>query len=44
MLYLNGQLFHWRGRTERLIITATAAGEYIALIEAIKQANMSMRS
>jgi hypothetical protein len=31
LLYLNGCLFHWRGRTEKLIITATAAGEYIAL-------------
>jgi hypothetical protein len=30
-LYLNGQLFHWRGRTERIVIAATAAGEYIAL-------------
>ena len=31
MLYLNGALIHWHGRTERLIISSTAAGEYIAL-------------
>ncbi len=46
MLYLNGQLFHWRGRTERLIITATAAGEYIALSrgnQASKHVNEVMR-
>ncbi len=29
--YLNGVLVHWRGRTERLIVHTTAAGEYIAL-------------
>jgi hypothetical protein len=27
MIYLNGTLVHWRARTERLIIQATAAGE-----------------
>jgi hypothetical protein len=46
LLYLNGQLFHWRGRTERLIITATAAGEYIALSrgnQASKHVNEVMR-
>jgi hypothetical protein len=46
LLYLNGQLFHWRGRTERLIITATAAGEYIALSrgnQASKHVNAVMR-
>jgi hypothetical protein len=31
LLYLNGQLFHWQGRTERFIITATATGEYNTL-------------
>ena len=31
LLYLNGALIHWHGRTERLIISSTAAGEYIAL-------------
>jgi hypothetical protein len=31
MNYLNGVLVHWRGRTERLIVHTTAAGEYIAL-------------
>jgi hypothetical protein len=31
MLYLNGALIHWHGRTERLIIPSTAVGEYIAL-------------
>ena len=31
MHYLNGVLVHWRGRTERLIVHTTAAGEYIAL-------------
>jgi hypothetical protein len=31
MHYLNGILIHWRGRTERLIVHTTAAGEYIAL-------------
>ena len=31
LLYLNGALVHWHGRTERLIIKSTAAGEYIAL-------------
>jgi hypothetical protein len=31
LLYLNGGLVHWHGRTERLIIKFTAAGEYIAL-------------
>jgi hypothetical protein len=31
MLYLNGALIHWRGRTEKIIIQSTAAGEYIAL-------------
>jgi hypothetical protein len=31
MNYLNGILVHWRGRTERLIVHTTAAGEYIAL-------------
>ncbi len=31
MLYLNGALIHWRGQTERLIISSTTAGEYIAL-------------
>jgi hypothetical protein len=30
MNYLNGVLVHWRGRTERLIVHTTAAGEYIA--------------
>jgi hypothetical protein len=46
LLYLNGQLFHWRGRTERLIITATAAGEYIALSrgnQASKHVNAVMK-
>ena len=27
MLYLNGALVHWRGRTEKIIISSTAAGE-----------------
>ena len=31
MHYLNGMLIHWRGRSERLIVHTTAAGEYIAL-------------
>jgi hypothetical protein len=31
MNYLNVVLVHWRGRTERLIVHTTAAGEYIAL-------------
>jgi hypothetical protein len=31
MHYLNGVLVHWRGKTERLIVHTTAAGEYIAL-------------
>ncbi len=31
LLYLNGMLVHWHGRTERLIIQSTAAGEYIAM-------------
>ena len=31
LLFLNGVLFHWRGRTEKLVMTATAAGEYVAL-------------
>ena len=31
MLYINGALIHWRGRTEKIIISSTAAGEYIAL-------------
>ena len=31
ILYLNGALFHWRAHTEKLIIKATASGEYIAL-------------
>jgi hypothetical protein len=31
MHYLNGILIHWRGRTKRLIVHTTAAGEYIAL-------------
>jgi hypothetical protein len=31
LLYIQGQLFHWRGRTEKLILTATTAGEYVAL-------------
>ncbi len=31
LLYLNGASVHWHGRTERLIIKSTAAGEYIAL-------------
>ena len=31
MVYLNGVLVHWRGRTERLILQTTAAGEYVAL-------------
>ncbi len=31
LLYLNGVLVHWHGRTERLIIQSTAAGEYIAM-------------
>ena len=31
VLFLNGVLFHWRGRTEKLVMTATAAGEYVAL-------------
>jgi hypothetical protein len=31
MHYLNGILVHWRGRTERLIVHTTAAGDYIAL-------------
>jgi hypothetical protein len=30
-MYLNGVLIHWHGRTERLIISSTAAGEYIAM-------------
>ncbi len=30
ILYLNGALFHWRAHTEKLIIKATASGEYIA--------------
>ena len=28
MLYINGALIHWRGRTEKIIISSTAAGEY----------------
>ena len=46
LLYLNDQLFHWRGRTERLIITATAAGEYISLSrgnQASKHVNAVMK-
>jgi hypothetical protein len=31
MNYLNGILAHWRGRTKRLIVHTTAAGECIAL-------------
>ncbi len=31
LLYLNGVLVHWHGRTERLIIQSTAAGEYIEI-------------
>ena len=31
MLYLNGALIHWRGRTEKIILQSTAAGEYVAL-------------
>jgi hypothetical protein len=31
LLFLNGALIHYHGRTERLIITSTCAGEYIAL-------------
>ncbi len=31
MNYLNGVLVHWHGRTKRLIVHTTAAGEYIAL-------------
>jgi hypothetical protein len=31
LLYLNSILFHWRERTEKLIMTVTAAGEYVAL-------------
>jgi hypothetical protein len=31
LLYLNGMLVHWHGRTERLIIQSTAAGENIAM-------------
>ncbi len=31
LLYLNGVLVHWHGRTECLIIQSTAAGEYIAM-------------
>ena len=31
MNYLNGVIVHWRGRTKRLIVHTTAAGEYIAL-------------
>jgi hypothetical protein len=31
MLYINGSLIHWRGRTEKIIISSTAAGEYVAL-------------
>jgi hypothetical protein len=31
MLYINGALIHWRGRTEKIIISSAAAGEYIAL-------------
>jgi hypothetical protein len=30
-MYLNGALIHWHGRTERLIISSIAAGEYIAM-------------
>ena len=30
-MFLNGTLFHWRARTEKLIIKSTASGEYIAL-------------
>jgi hypothetical protein len=30
-LYINGQIFHWRAHTEKLIIKSTASGEYIAL-------------
>jgi hypothetical protein len=31
LLYLNGVLVHWHGRTERLIIQSTAAGECTAM-------------
>jgi hypothetical protein len=31
LLFLNGALVYWHGRTERLIIESTSAGEYIAL-------------
>jgi hypothetical protein len=31
LLFINGFLIHWHGRTERVIIASTAAGEYIAL-------------
>ncbi len=39
MVYLNGVLVHWRGRTERLILQTTAAGEYVALIEPTQPPN-----
>jgi hypothetical protein len=31
-MYLNGALIHWHGRTERLIISSTAAGKYIEML------------
>jgi hypothetical protein len=31
MLYLDGALIHWRGCTERIVMTSTAAGEYVAM-------------
>ncbi len=30
-LYLNSVMVHFRGRTERLVLKSTAAGEYVAL-------------
>jgi hypothetical protein len=41
LLFLNGVLFRWSGRTEKLVMTATAAGEYVALSRG-NQANMLM--
>ena len=31
MLYLDGALVHWRGCTERIVMSSTAAAEYVAM-------------
>ncbi len=42
-LYLSGALVHFRGRTERLVLKSTAAGEYVStltFVEATLPANL----